>query len=104
MAFLRPRFTAEGVLSASAIAAAKNGSIIRTAGVVLIRQRPGKGNAIFITIEDESGIVNILLWARLFERQRRAGLASRLIRAEGAGQRREEGGIPPLAPGSVTRH
>src|SRR3546814_8365321 len=41
-------------------AAAKNGALVRTAGIVLIRQRPGKGNAIFITIEDEGGIVNIL--------------------------------------------
>ena len=37
---------------------------VQVAGVVLIRQRPGKGNAVFITIEDESGIVNALLWAR----------------------------------------
>src|SRR3546814_5948252 len=72
MAFLRRDFEREGVLSATQVAAAKNGSIVRTAGVVLIRQRPGKGNAIFITLEDEGGIVNILLWARLFERQRRA--------------------------------
>src|SRR3546814_3237019 len=82
-----------GVLSATQVAAAKNGSIVRTAGVVLIRQRPGKGNAIFITLEDEGGIVNILLWARLFERQRRAVMASRLMLAEGEVQRSKEGVI-----------
>jgi error-prone DNA polymerase len=97
MAFLRERFAAEGVLSAREVAAAKNGSIIRTAGVVLIRQRPGKGNAVFITLEDESGIVNILLWARLFERQRRAVMASRLMLAEGEVQRSREGVIHLMA-------
>src|SRR3546814_6304534 len=50
MAFLRRAFAAEGVLSAIQVAAAKNGALVRTAGVVLIRQRPGKGNAVFIKI------------------------------------------------------
>ncbi|WP_374526297.1 error-prone DNA polymerase [Sphingopyxis sp.] len=97
MAFLRRDFAREGVLSAAGVAAAKNGSIVRTAGVVLIRQRPGKGNAVFITLEDESGIVNILLWARLFERQRRAVMASRLMLAEGEVQRSKEGVIHLMA-------
>src|SRR3546814_6135311 len=79
MAFLRRAFAKEGVLSCIEAAAAKNGALVRTAGIVLIRQRPGKGNAIFITIEDEGGIVNILLWARHFERYRRAVMASRLM-------------------------
>src|SRR3546814_15271536 len=76
MAFLRRDFEREGVLSATQVAAAKNGSIVRTAGVVLIRQRPGKGNAIFITLEDEGGIVNILLWAR---DRKRVGEGKRLL-------------------------
>ncbi len=97
MAFLRRDFEREGVLSAAEVAAAKNGSIVRTAGVVLIRQRPGKGNAIFITLEDEGGIVNILLWARHFERYRRAVMASRLMLAEGEVQRSKEGVIHLMA-------
>jgi len=103
MAFLRPDFEREGVLSAIQIAAAKNGSIVRTAGVVLIRQRPGKGNAIFITLEDEGGIVNILLWARHFERYRRAVMASRLMLAEGEIQRSKEGVIHLMATRIVDR-
>ena len=103
MAFLRRDFEREGVLSATGVAAAKNGSIVRTAGVVLIRQRPGKGNAIFITLEDEGGIVNILLWARLFERQRRAVMASRLMLAEGEVQRSKEGVIHLMATHIVDR-
>jgi len=103
MAFLRRDFAREGVLSATQVTAAKNGSIVRTAGVVLIRQRPGKGNAIFITIEDEGGIVNILLWARHFERYRRAVMASRLMLAEGEVQRSKEGVIHLMATRIVDR-
>jgi len=103
MAFLRGDFEREGVLSATGVAAAKNGSIVRTAGVVLIRQRPGKGNAIFITLEDEGGIVNILLWARHFERYRRAVMASRLILAEGEVQRSKEDVIHLMATRIVDR-
>ena len=103
MAFLRRDFEREGVLSATQVAAAKNGSIVRTAGVVLIRQRPGKGNAVFITLEDEGGIVNILLWARDFERYRRAVMASRLMLAEGEVQRSKEGVIHLMATRIVDR-
>jgi error-prone DNA polymerase len=103
MAFLRGDFEREGVLSAAQVAAAKNGSIVRTAGIVLIRQRPGKGNAIFITLEDEGGIVNILLWARHFERYRRAVMASRLMLAEGEVQRSKEGVIHLMATRIVDR-
>ncbi|MEP7349711.1 MAG: error-prone DNA polymerase [Sphingorhabdus sp.] len=97
MQFLRPLFASEGVLSCAETGGAKNGARVRTAGVVLTRQRPGKGNAIFITIEDETGITNILLWARLFERQRRAVMASRLMVVEGEVQRSKEGVIHLMA-------
>jgi error-prone DNA polymerase len=103
MAFLRSTFAREGVLSTAEVMAAKNGSILRTAGVVLIRQRPGKGNAIFITLEDEGGVVNILLWARHFERYRRAVMASRLMLAEGEVQRSKEGVIHLMATRIVDR-
>lgn len=97
MAFLRGAFAAKGVLSCRETAAAKNGLIVRTAGVVLIRQRPGKGNAVFITLEDEGGIVNVLLWARHFERYRRAVMASRLMLVEGEVQRSKEGVVHLMA-------
>ena len=78
-------------MSCSGAARARNGSIVRVAGVVLIRQRPGKGNALFITLEDETGITNVLLWARDFERYRRAVMAARLMEVEGEVQRSKEG-------------
>ncbi|MGS1018036.1 error-prone DNA polymerase [Allosphingosinicella humi] len=103
MAFLRAQFRREGVLSCAEAGAAQNGARVRCAGVVLIRQRPGKGNAIFITIEDETGIANILLWARRFERYRRAVMASRLMLVEGAVQRSREGVVHLMATRIIDR-
>lgn len=97
MQFLRGLFAGESVLSCAQTGAAKNGARVKTAGVVLTRQRPGKGNAIFITIEDETGVTNALLWSRLFERQRRAVMASRLMVIEGEVQRSKEGVVHLMA-------
>ncbi|MEH6828710.1 error-prone DNA polymerase [Parasphingorhabdus sp.] len=91
MEFLRERLRAMGVLSCAELARAKNGSQAKVAGVVLIRQRPGKGNAIFITLEDESGVSNLLLWASRFEKMRRPVIAARLMLATGEVQRSREG-------------
>ncbi len=103
MQFLRGLFDSEGILSCAAVNAAKNGAQVKAAGVVLIRQRPGKGNAIFITIEDEGGIINCLLWARLMERQRRAVMASRLMEIRGEVQRSKEGVVHLMAHTIIDR-
>ena len=103
MQFLRPIFQAEGVMSCMEICNARNGRIVRTAGVVLVRQRPGKGNAIFVTLEDEGGITNVLIWARLFERYRREVMASRLMLVEGEVQRSEEGVVHLMARRIIDR-
>jgi error-prone DNA polymerase len=87
MQFLRPVFDAEHVLTCEGVSKAKNGSRAKVAGVVLVRQRPGTGNAIFITLEDETGITNVLLWARVFEAQRMQVMGSRLMTVEGEVQR-----------------
>ncbi len=97
MAFLRAGFAAEGVLSCAQTSAAKSGARVKTAGVVLVRQRPGNGNAIFVTIEDETGVTNIVIWARLFEAQRRNIMAARLMLVEGEVQRSPEGVIHLMA-------
>ena len=97
MGFLRAGFDREGVLSCAATSAAKNGARVKTAGVVLVRQRPGKGNAIFVTIEDETGVTNIVIWARLFESQRREVMAARLMLVEGEVQRSPEGVVHLMA-------
>jgi error-prone DNA polymerase len=103
MQFLREGFTSENILSCAAVNAAKNGVQVKTAGVVLMRQRPGKGNAVFITIEDEGGIVNILLWTRLMERQRRAVMAARLMEVHGEVQRSKEGVVHLMAHTVIDR-
>jgi error-prone DNA polymerase len=91
MQFLRDLFRREGVLSCAEASAARNGSRAKVAGVVLVRQRPGEGKAIFVTLEDETGVTNVLLWARTFEVQRRQVMASRLMLVEGEIQRSPEG-------------
>ena len=101
--FLRARLRGEGVLSCAEVNAAPEGRRVRTAGVVLVRQRPGKGNAVFITLEDESGIVNALLWARDMEHQRAAVMAARLMQIEGTVQRSEEGVVHLMARRIVDR-
>jgi error-prone DNA polymerase len=93
MEILRPALATDGIVSSAGVKAAKAGTRLRTAGIVLVRQRPGNGKAIFTTIEDEFGVVNLIMWARTFERYRRAVMASRLMEAEGEVQRSPEGVI-----------
>ena len=103
MTFLRPLFAAEGILSSEQAARAKDGSRAKVAGVVLVRQRPGKGNAIFVTLEDETGVTNALMWARDFEENRRAVMAARLMVVEGVIQRSEEGVVHLMAKRACDR-
>ncbi|WP_174273201.1 error-prone DNA polymerase [Sphingomonas bacterium] len=90
MRFLRGLFGGEGVRSAAELRALPDGRRAKAAGVVLVRQRPGNGKAIFVTLEDETGVINVLLWARDFERHRAAVMASRLLEVHGIVQRSPE--------------
>ena len=64
------------------------GARITVAGLVILRQRPGTAKGvIFLTLEDESGVVNIVVWRKLYERFRRAVIAGRLLRVTGRLQR-----------------
>ncbi|MBS9476867.1 error-prone DNA polymerase [Ancylobacter radicis] len=103
MGMLRSIFQAEGIASSSEAAARRDGSFIRTAGIVLVRQRPGKGNAIFMTLEDETGIVNVLIWARLFERFRAQVMGARLVVVEGRVQKSKEGVLHVMAERVIDR-
>jgi error-prone DNA polymerase len=87
MKLLRGTFDAEGTLPCGALLQTADSTLVRAAGLVLIRQRPGQGNVIFITIEDETGIANIVVWERMMERFRREVLASSLLWVEGKLQR-----------------
>ena len=101
--FLRARLTAMAVHSCAAVNAARDGARLATAGVVLVRQRPGKGNAVFITIEDETGIVNALLWAHDLEKQRAAVMGARLMVIVGNVQRSKEGVVHLMAQRVIDR-
>jgi error-prone DNA polymerase len=83
MSFLREDFRKARVLSCSETHEIMDGARVQVAGVVLVRQRPGTGNAIFMTIEDETGIVNAVIWPRTFERYRKVVMTSRLIEIQG---------------------
>ena len=97
MAILRPAFDAEGLLTCAQVEARRSGSRVRTAGVVLIRQRPGKGNAIFITLEDETGVINLVLWVPVFEAHRRIVMGARLLGVEGVVEKSPEGVVHLMA-------
>ncbi|MFA7602149.1 MAG: error-prone DNA polymerase [Novosphingobium sp.] len=103
MAILRPVFAREKISSCAGLREARAGARVTVAGVVLVRQRPGKGNAIFVTLEDETGIANVILWARQFERFRREVMAARLMQVDGELQRSREGVIHVLAHRIVDR-
>lgn len=65
-----------------------NGARICVAGLVLVRQRPGTANGvIFITLEDETGVSNVIVWRAMYERFRRAVIAGRCLRVTGRLQR-----------------
>jgi error-prone DNA polymerase len=103
MQILRPVFASEKVLTCQQTEQSRDGAWARTAGVVLVRQRPGNGKAIFITLEDETGITNVVLWARTFERFRRDVMASRLMLIEGRVQRSPEGVVHLMGARVVDR-
>jgi error-prone DNA polymerase len=97
MQFVRDDLGRESAITCAAVNTAKDGARVRCAGVVLVRQRPGTGNAVFITLEDETGIVNALMWARDFEQQRARVMAARVMMIEGVVQKSKEGAVHLMA-------
>ncbi len=66
----------------------RNDSRVTVAGLVILRQRPGTAKGvIFLTLEDETGIANIIVWRKTYETYRRAVIAGRLLRVTGQLQR-----------------
>jgi error-prone DNA polymerase len=76
---LRGQLTQRRLLSAAQVAECSPGETVHAAGLVLLRQRPGNGRAVFVTLEDETGNLNLIVWADLAERQRQVLLSSRLL-------------------------
>ena len=88
MAFLRDRLAAQHVQPLASLQNAPNGKRITIAGLVICRQRPGSAKGVvFLTLEDETGTGNIVVWPDRFERYRRITIGARLMRIEGRVQR-----------------
>jgi error-prone DNA polymerase len=90
LALLRPQLAAGALLPAAELARVAHGGRVRTAGIVLMRQRPATASGVtFLTLEDESGQVNVIVWERLGRAQRRALIESRLLEVHGELQQQE---------------
>jgi error-prone DNA polymerase len=84
MEFLRPMFAREGVIACEGVCHDPDKQYVRCAGVVLVRQRPGSAKGVvFMTLEDETGIANIVVWPKVMERFRKEVMGARLVLAEG---------------------
>ncbi|MEX0342217.1 MAG: error-prone DNA polymerase [Erythrobacter sp.] len=84
MAFLRAGLAERGFVRACDLRERKFRSMVHVAGVVLIRQRPGSAKGVcFITLEDETGVINLVVWPDLKEKQRRVVMGSRLMEVRG---------------------
>jgi error-prone DNA polymerase len=88
MQFLRTHYSGRGFVTADELKSIRDGRKLSIAGVVLIRQRPGTSKGVvFITIEDETGVANLVIWPDLFERQRRIVMGARLMAVHGLVQK-----------------
>ncbi|MGQ0428884.1 MAG: error-prone DNA polymerase [Gammaproteobacteria bacterium] len=91
VALLRPRLAAGGWLTAQAVAALPDGAPVATGGIVVTRQRPGAaGGVVFVTLEDETGYVNLVVWSRIADAHRRTLIGARLLGVTGRMQREGE--------------
>jgi error-prone DNA polymerase len=100
--FLRAHYAARGFVTAGSLRNLRNGRRVSLAGLVLIRQRPGSAKGVcFITLEDETGIANLVVWPDAFYAQRKVVMGARLMIVHGVIQRDEQvrtaGGSPAAA-------
>jgi error-prone DNA polymerase len=90
MAHLRERLNARGVLSAADVANVENGAWVKTAGLVIVRQRPGTAKGFFfLTLEDETGISNAIVMPDLFQKHRARLRGAAILQVEGIMQKRD---------------
>jgi error-prone DNA polymerase len=84
ISFLRGDLARRGFTPASNLRRCKVGAYINVAGIVLIRQRPGSAKGVcFITLEDESGVINLVIWPDLMEKLRKIIMSARLMEVRG---------------------
>ncbi|MBQ0711149.1 error-prone DNA polymerase [Ochrobactrum sp. AP1BH01-1] len=91
VSFLREDLARRRIVTCAEAMAARDQRWLEAAGIVLVRQRPGSANGVmFITLEDETGIANLVVWQKIFERYRRVILSSSMIAVRGRVQREGE--------------
>jgi len=100
---LRPQLAELACLSAFEVQQARHGEYVHTVGLVTMRQRPGTATGVvFITLEDETGMLNLIVWSSLVESHRREVLGARLLGVHGKVQR--EGPVVHLLAEELTDH
>jgi error-prone DNA polymerase len=88
LAFLRKELTSMNVMACAGLHDAKNGQRVTVSGLVLVRQMPGSAKGVmFITLEDETDIANLIVWPSQFEKQRRTILGAQMLACRGKVQR-----------------
>ena len=93
LALLRPRLARLKLMSAEQLRAQPSGQTVRACGIVKGRQRPGTANGtIFVTLEDETGNVNVIVWSHVIEAWREPLLKSHLLAVQGTWQRDDDSG------------
>ena len=88
VSFLRPAVEEAGYRTCAELLKARNGARVGVAGLVLVRQRPGSAKGvIFATLEDETGVANVIVWPNMFARFRRVVIGAKLLAVTGRLQR-----------------
>jgi error-prone DNA polymerase len=101
LSFLRKDLRRRRIVSCAEAMGTRDGTWLEAAGIVLVRQRPGSAKGVmFITLEDETGIANLVVWAKVFEANRRAVLSASLMAVRGRIQR--EGDVVHLVAQRIT--
>lgn len=91
LAHVRPRLAGQGVLSTGQLAGCRHGQRVRVAGLLVVHQSPPTARGVhFLTLEDEAGLVDVVVWPEVYRRYRRLLHAARLLLVEGVVQ--QEGG------------
>jgi error-prone DNA polymerase len=91
MSFLRARVAASRIATCADLRTSRDGMRMSVAGVILVRQRPGSAQGVvFMTIEDETGVANAVIWPNVLERMRKVVMGARLVVVHGRVQRHED--------------
>ena len=99
--FLRDDLVRDEILTCVEATGLADGKWAEAAGIVLVRQRPGSAEGvIFMTIEDETGVANVVIWPKLYEKQRRIILSASMVAV--AGQVQKEGEVVHLVARRIT--